>query len=96
MTRPGRRPRHRGISENREVLTGFPAPSSPHVIPLQSGTARPVSTKWVSDELLTTTQKVWSEAYGRTVSEEEAMEILTNVKNLAEALMKAEHGGDTE
>ena len=41
----------------------------------------------MNDELVQDTRQVWSQAYGRVVSEDEAMEILTNDKRLAEVLM---------
>ena len=46
-----------------------------------------VSCSWMTDELVLETRQVWSQAYEREVSEDEAMEILTNVKRLAEALI---------
>ena len=55
-----------------------------------------MSMAWISDELLAKTQRVWSKAYGHPVGVEEAVEILTNVKHLAQALMKAKRGGDVE
>ena len=55
---------------------------------------RPLSIAWISDELLAKTRRVWSTAYGRPISTEEAVEILTNVKRLAEVLVKAKRGGD--
>jgi hypothetical protein len=51
---------------------------------------------WISDDLLAKTRRVWSRAYGRLISEEEAVEILMNVKRMAETLMKARFGGDVE
>ena len=47
---------------------------------------RPQSMAWVTDELIAETCRVWSNMYGRTVSIEEAFEILNNVKRLAEVL----------
>ena len=44
---------------------------------------------WISDELLAETIDVWSEAYGRPVSDDEAVEILMNVKRLGEVLLQA-------
>lgn len=44
---------------------------------------------WITGELLVETQRVWSEAYGREVSADEAVEILSNVKRLAAALLYA-------
>ena len=53
------------------------------------GFPRSPSTAWISDELLIDTIEVWSGAYGRPVSEPEAVEILMNVKRLAEVLFEA-------
>ena len=50
---------------------------------------RPLSMAWISDDLLERTQRVWTNAYGRPVDELEAIEILMNVKQMAEVLMKA-------
>ena len=57
---------------------------------------RPLSMAWISDELLAKTRRVWSKAYGRPVSTEEAVEILMNVKHMAETLIKAKRGGDVK
>ena len=35
-------------------------------------------------------RRVWSKTYGRVISDEEAIEILTNVRRLAEVLVRAE------
>ena len=35
-------------------------------------------------------RRVWSKAYGRVISDDEAIEILTNVRRLAEILFRAE------
>ena len=51
---------------------------------------------WVSDELLAKTRQVWSQEIGRPVGVEEAVEILTNVKHLAQALYKAKKGKGLE
>ncbi len=50
---------------------------------------RPLSMAWISDELLAETIDLWSESYGRRISEGEAVEILMNVKRLGEVLLKA-------
>ena len=47
----------------------------------------PLSAKWITDELLRETREVWSEVYGRELTTEEAVEILINIKNLAEVLL---------
>jgi len=76
---------------NPAEKTGLPARGDEHVPPAGG---RPLSTAWVSDDLLARTRRVWSNAYGRPVGTEEAAEILTNVKHLAEALARAKYGGD--
>jgi len=50
---------------------------------------RPPCPAWISDALLAETMDVWTEAYERPVSEVEAIEILRNVRRLAEALLEA-------
>jgi len=47
---------------------------------------KPMSCNWISDELLLETQEHWSEAYGRPIDRDEAVEILMNVKRLGEVL----------
>lgn len=51
-------------------------------------TSLPYSAKWISEDLLTETRKIWSKAYGRVLSNEEAIEILMNVKRMAEVLIQ--------
>lgn len=46
----------------------------------------PLICGWISDDLLLETQEVWSKAYGRPISRDEAIDILENVKQLASAL----------
>ena len=48
----------------------------------------------MSDELIAETRRVWSPIYGRVISAEEAMEILVNVKRLADVLLRAKREGD--
>lgn len=50
---------------------------------------RPLSTQWLSQERIADARRVWSKAYGRVVSEDEAIEILMNVRRLAQILLKA-------
>ncbi|MGE4157640.1 MAG: hypothetical protein AB7F75_00920 [Planctomycetota bacterium] len=83
-----------GILATSEELTGFPPETSPHVSRPDDAPERPLSMAWISDELLAKTRRVWSRAYERPVGVEEAVEILTNVKHLAEALVRARQGGD--
>jgi len=44
---------------------------------------------WITQELFDETRQVWSKAYGRVITEDEAIEILVNVRRLAEALLHA-------
>jgi len=53
---------------------------------------RPLSTRWMTDELIAYTQRVWSAYLGHPVTEAEAVEMLTNVRNVALALAAAEDG----
>lgn len=48
---------------------------------------------WVSEDLLSETRHVWSQAYDRDVDDDEALEILANVRRLAEVLWKARQTG---
>jgi len=50
---------------------------------------RPMTAAWVSDDLLARTIDVWSKAYGRQITTQEAMEILMNIKRLGELLFRA-------
>ena len=55
----------------------------------------PTSMTWMTEELITNTRRVWSAAYGRVISVEEAVEILANVKRLAEVLLHAKREKET-
>ena len=46
--------------------------------------------QWMSEELVADTRRVWSAAYGRVISADEAVEILMNVKRFAEVMLRAE------
>lgn len=45
---------------------------------------------WMTDELIDETRRVWSKAYGRVLAAEEAVEILMNVRRLAETMLRAQ------
>jgi hypothetical protein len=47
---------------------------------------------WVSEYLFVETRRVWTRAYGRDVSDCEVIEILVNVRRLAETLLNAAGG----
>ena len=60
-------------AENRDEFSGHPE------IPGQG---------WINGELIEDTRQVWSKRYGRVIAPEEAVEILVNVKKVAEAFLK--------
>mgnify|MGYP003339690494 CR=1 FL=1 len=66
---------------------GLSARNEPPVDTSRLGVGDVVSRAWMTDELVRETRQVWSQAYEREVSEDEALEILTNVKRLAEVLI---------
>ena len=58
---------------------------------------RPLSTRWMTDELIAYTQRVWSAYLGHPVTEAEAVEMLTNLRNLASALLTtSEEEGESQ
>ena len=69
---------------------GFPAQTGHHGPEPGPVAVRPLSTQWLSDERIAETRRVWSKAYGRVISDDEAVEILMNVRRLAEVLLLAE------
>jgi hypothetical protein len=44
----------------------------------------------MSEELIADTRRVWSAAYGRVISTAEAVEILKNVRRLADVMLRAQ------
>ena len=71
-------------------LTGFPPESRHHGPEPELAALRPAAQAWTSDELIADTRRVWSAAYGRVISADEAVEILKNVRRLADVLVRAE------
>ncbi len=69
---------------------GFPTQNGHHSSGPGSVDARPLSSQWLSDERIAEARRVWSKAYGRVINEDEAIEILMNVRRLAEVLLRAE------
>ena len=83
---------------NAEEFPGFPPQIGPDDQLPEAAPGRPLSLAWITDELLAHTREVWSKAYGRPISEDEATDMLVNVKRMAETLLnitRAE-GGDDE
>ena len=58
------------------------------------GDRRPLSARWMTDELVAYTRRVWSAYLGQPVTEAEAVEMLANVRNLALAILAAEEDGE--
>ena len=75
-------------------MAGFPPPDGHTGCDPESVGVRPLSIEWLSDERIAEARRVWSKAYGRVISEDEVVEILTNVRRLAEVLLRAEDGKD--
>ncbi|HEY4313618.1 MAG TPA: hypothetical protein VGN12_29465 [Pirellulales bacterium] len=71
-------------------MTGLRAPTGHHGPEFGLIAARPLSTRWLSGERIAEARRVWSKAYGRVISDEEAVEILTNIRRLAEVVVRAE------
>jgi hypothetical protein len=71
-------------------MAGFLGPTGHHGPEPGSVAERPLSTRWLSDERIAEARRVWSKEYGRVISEDEAIEILMNVRRLAEVLLRAE------
>ena len=69
--------------------TGFPPHEIEHRDAVQPASQRSTPAAWMTPKLLRDTQSVWSRFSGREVSEDEAVEILTNVKRLADVLRQA-------
>lgn len=82
-------PTQREIPRNRGDLTGFSAGDEQPCQEPRVDSGRPLSLSWITDDLLRYTREVWSKAYGRPVSEDEAIEMLLNVRRLAELMVKA-------
>ncbi len=77
------------VRRNPAELTEFPRANGPDDQGPGTAVERPPRPAWISDALLAETVEVWSEAYGRPLDEDDAIEILRNVKRLGEALLDA-------
>jgi hypothetical protein len=69
---------------------GFPPATGHHGAEPESAGVRPLSLQRLSDERIAEARRVWSKAYGRVISVDEAVEILLNVRRLAEVIWRAE------
>lgn len=69
-----------------ENIAGLPGETEPSV---NADGRRPLSIDWITDDLLQSTTDIWSPRYERTITTEEAIEILMNVKRFGEALLNS-------
>jgi len=74
-------------------LAGFPSETGHNGPEPGQADVRPLSMQWLSDERIAEARRVWSKAYGCVISADEAVEILMNVRRLAEVLLRAEEEG---
>lgn len=68
--------------------TGLSAENPPSLSASVGTANRPLSQAWITETLIENTRRVWSKAYGRVISPDEAVEILVNVKRFAELLVE--------
>ncbi len=66
--------------------------SGPHVDAEEVGIGR-FTIEWITPELLQEAREVWSEVYGQDVTAGEAVEILSNIKSLAELVLDMKREG---
>lgn len=69
--------------------SGFAAPPEQRCPPADALPRRPPGAAWITDEAVEDTRRVWSPYYGRELTDGEAVEILMNVRNLADVLVQA-------
>ena len=72
------------------IMTGLSPKTGHHGTRAIRSSKRPSALQWLTDDRVTEAQRVWSRAYGRIISEDEAIEILMNVRRLAEVLFHPE------
>ncbi len=82
--------------DERPECTGFPAQNEQRGEGTEGEGRLPLSAAWISPDLLAETRRVWSKVYGRPVTQEEAVHILTNVRRLVEVLMETELEEESE
>lgn len=61
-----------------------------HQLGQDGPTLRPLSLAWMTDELIAETRQVLGRAYGQELTDADAVEILTNVKRLADTVLRIE------
>lgn len=53
---------------------------------------RPLALAWITDDLIKEHQRIWSRMYRRVITEEEAVEIIMNIRGFAEAVLESVAG----
>jgi len=74
---------------NLASSTGFPRRVEVKVQGEAVAGGRPLALAWITDELIEEHRRVWSRMYRRVISEEEAIEIIMNIKRFAEVVLDA-------
>lgn len=70
--------------------SGFPSETGHHGPEPSPHDGQPILPQWLSDGQIAEARRVWSKAYGRVITVDEAIEILRNVRRLAEVFVRAE------
>jgi len=78
---------HHPAPDEPAVFTGFP-PCSGHLMEDRGAQQRPLAAAWITEDLLTEAISVWSRLYQRRITRQEAIDMLTNVKNLGMAIYR--------
>lgn len=73
---------------NDQLETQGSLPDGAGCVSDEEQTLRSLSLAWMTEELIDRTQAVWGQAYGRDISEAEAIEILSNVRRFAEVVIR--------
>ena len=77
------------IMSNAAVSTGLPHPPEVQEEHKTVVGGRPLAIEWITDELIEEHRRVWSCMYRRIITEEEAIEIIMNIKQFAETILEA-------
>jgi hypothetical protein len=83
-------PRGKASVPTSRQLAGFGETTGHHGPEPGQVAGCPLPTQWLTDERIAEARRVWSKTYGRVISDDEAIEILMNVRRLAEILLRAE------
>jgi hypothetical protein len=83
-------PARKFFVDSAAPLAGFTPTTGHHGPEPEPAAPRPLSLAWITDDLLVETRRVWSKTYGRVIADEEAIEILMNVRRFAETMLRAE------